>query len=356
RPAARAAAGRGRGPGVPAAGRRLRRVVRLLQPRGDRGQAQDPAADESGADLGHAAADCAHRADGRAVRQAALEPVRDGQRRADHVVPRRQRQQHRPGAAAARPAAAALGILPLGVDHQLRAAAAGLGVRGHPQARGVGSGPCAQRRDPPRVPDDREPPDGRVWLHGRHWRGKQPHAGPDHGGHLLVARGAAPGLRAGAHAAHRQEAGRGGAKRARGRAEAAVRAVDAAAQAAGARAVRLVQPVGALYLDRRPHAAAQRRAHRVLPRGAEPRGRQGRAEHGRRRAGARARHPRPAARARTGHADHQIRRRQDRRLPAGARQGGAGDRAPARVVLRPVPRQHDDRADRAQDAVVRRDH
>ena len=86
---------RRRGPGVPAAGRRLRRKLRRVPPQQHPRHLPRAAADGGGADLRQQAAGGEGRPDGRPVRQAALRADRDAGRCRAAELFRRQHQRHR---------------------------------------------------------------------------------------------------------------------------------------------------------------------------------------------------------------------------------------------------------------------
>ena len=82
-------------PGLPAAGRRLRRGLRRMPVRPDHQAAEDPAADEPGAAARAQEADHPRRPHGRAIREAALRRYRDARRR--HAAELSRRSGEPPG-------------------------------------------------------------------------------------------------------------------------------------------------------------------------------------------------------------------------------------------------------------------
>ena len=221
--------------GVRAAGRGLRRGVRRLRVGHHHQEAEDPAADESRAAARAEEADRAHRAHGRAVRQAALDRYRDARRRDAAELPRRSGEPpgvHRRGTRRG-PGAAAARLRARGADAELRARA-GRGRLRRPAPPGVlGPGLRAARAAEGRLPAHRALDRGCAGF----LRGHQRPAGArgDAGGFLRQPRGPAPALRAGADALHPAPEP-------------------------------LVQPLDAHALDRHAHRSARGRARRVLPR------------------------------------------------------------------------------------------
>mmetsp|Transcript_10085 Transcript_10085/g.26897 ORF Transcript_10085/g.26897 Transcript_10085/m.26897 type:complete len:208 (+) Transcript_10085:229-852(+) len=108
-------------------------------------------------------------------------------------------------------------------------------------------------------------------------------------------------------------------------------------------------------MDRRPHAAAPRRACRVLSRHQEPDWVQGGPVDAGGRAQAAGQDPQPRQRRGQARAHHALRQGQGGVDAAAAHQGGAGVGDPRRVAVGRRPRQHGHRAvEQAQDARLRR--
>ena len=227
----------GRGPRVPAPGRRLRRVVpRRLGGRDPRA-AQGAAADVRRPDVRRDAARRQGRPDRRAVREAAHRADRDGRRRRASVVPRPRDPLRRADARGAR----------------ARPGADGAGATTRPSRR---STCCARSRRAASPTSRRCTPGTRSSSRARSrgaLRGRSPtrssarsavHAGDRD----------RPRRRADAPRGRRLDEPRGASARLRG----------AARRAATRSTGRLVRLLGAHALDRRAHAAAGRRARRVL--------------------------------------------------------------------------------------------
>ncbi|CAK7285324.1 2-keto-3-deoxy-D-arabino-heptulosonate-7-phosphate synthase II [Streptomyces misionensis JCM 4497] len=322
RSTARPDGGRRQGRGVPAPGRRLRRVVRRRGRRADPRQAQDAAPDGRRPHLRGLGARGEGRPDCRAVLQAALQADRDPRRRDPPGVPGRLRERlrlHRgqphPGPRAAQADVPRLGVHvePGARLHHRRLRRPAPGARLEPGLREDLALRPALRAAGPR---DRQ----RAELHAglRHRPG-----GVQDRRVLLLARGAAAGLRVGpdpGRLPHRQ-------------------------------AVRRLRAHG---VDRRAHPAAGPRAHRVRLEDPQPDRHQARPEHHGRGGADLHRPPRPRAGAGPADVHRPHGRRQDPRPAARAGGEGHGVRRDGGLGDRPDARQHLRGGLRAQDPPLRR--
>ena len=239
--AAVARAGR-RGQGLPAARRRLRRVVRRVLGRQHPRQAEGDPPDVAGAHVQHRRADAEGRPHRRAVREAALVTDRDARRHGAAVVPRRHGERlrvRRPRRGdPTRSAWCAATTRPPPTLNLLRAFTKG----GFADLREAHQWNLRVHREPPGRSPLRRARRGdrtRAAVHGRVRHRPRVRGAAARGRLLHVARGAAARLRGGAHPARQPHR-------------------------------RLVRLLGAPAVDRRAHPPARRRARRVPVGRAEP--------------------------------------------------------------------------------------
>ncbi len=318
---------RARGPRLPGAGRRLRRVLQRAVGDPDPREAEDHAADVRRAHVRRDAAGGEGRPHRWAVHEAALGRVRARRRRRDPEFPGPHGERRRPDRRGAGPGSAedGRGLQPVRRDAQPAARVHEGRLRRPDAGPHVEQGLRLELTGRAAVRAARVGDRARTCVHGRVRDRPSGRASPARGRLLHQPRGPAARLRGGADAArfaHR----------------------------------RLVRLLGAPPVDRRAHASARRCAHRVLLGRAQPARREDRPRRDARRPRRARRAPEPAAHPGAPHLLRTHGRRAGAGAAAAAAQGDQGGGASGALGLRPDAREHDPHRRRGQDAPLRHDH